>query len=272
MAPLMTFYNGPGSSQFGNIVISYYGTGYTPSFFADGVWDDIGWNQNACESAIDSRLAVPAKVEIDITTGGNADSGVVYYNIIAEEDLQPGSLIRMMSAIVESDITADYTWGNYNGQTVHWIPRMAPIGNPGVTLDFQGPYPETLTVQGEYTIDPDWDYENMGIVAFVFDYDGKEVYNAFYADDLGSILGVEGPDPVLDMTVGPNPSAGTFSVSCELPTGVSGGLEVFDLTGRMLFESETPNTSFSVEESGVYFVRLTTSGGSVVTRSVAVAR
>ncbi len=141
MAPLMVFYNGPGSSTFGNIIINYYGTGYTPSFFCDGVWSDVGWDQTACENAIDARLAEPSYLDIDITVGGDENAGVVYYNITAEQDLQAGGLIRLLSAVVESDITADGSWGNYNGQTVHWIPRLAPVGNAGITLDFTGPIP-----------------------------------------------------------------------------------------------------------------------------------
>ncbi len=94
----MVFYNGPGSSTFGNIIINYYGTGYTPSFFCDGVWSDVGWDQTACENAIDARLAEPSYLDIDITVGGDENAGVVYYNITAEQDLQAGGLIRLLSA------------------------------------------------------------------------------------------------------------------------------------------------------------------------------
>jgi hypothetical protein len=270
MAPLMVFYNGPGASYFGNIIINYYGTGYTPSFFCDGIWENIGWNQTACQNTINSRLNVPSYLDIDITVGGDENEGVVYYNIIAEQDLQPGSLIRLLSAVVENDIVANSAWGGYNGQIVDWIPRMAPVGNSGMTLEFQGPYPETLQVQGTYTIDPSWDFENMGIVAFVIDFQDKEVYNAFYADSLGAIMGIEGTEPALGMTVGPNPSSGYFSAACTMPAGVTGTLDVFDLSGRKVLSADASEASFVIDESGLYFVRLTASDGTVITRSVAV--
>jgi hypothetical protein len=272
MAPLILFYNGPGASGFGNILINYYGTGYTPSFFCDGVWEQIGWSQTACQNAINSRLNVPSYLDIDVTIGGDESSGVVYYNIIAEQDLQPGTLIRMLSAVVESGIIANSSWGGYNGQKVNWIPRMAPLGNSGITLDFQGPYPETLSVQGQYTIDPAWNFDNMGIVAFVIDYQDKEVYNAFYADDLGSIMGIGSAEAELELIVGPNPSGGAFSAACTMPDGMTGTLDVFDLSGRKVLSSESSDASFIIEQSGLYFVRLTTSDGAVVTRSVAVTR
>ncbi|MBN2586466.1 MAG: T9SS type A sorting domain-containing protein [Candidatus Fermentibacteraceae bacterium] len=272
MAPVIVFYNGPGASGFGNLLIGYYGTGYTPSFFCDGVWERIGWSQSACQSAINSQLAVPSYVDIDVTIGGDDSSGVVYYNIIAERDLQPGTFVRLLSAFVESGIVANSSWGGYNGQTVNWIPRLAPLGNSGITLDFQGPYPETLSVQGQYTINPAWNFDNIGIVTFVIDYSDKEVYNAFYAEDLGSIMGIESAEPELEMTVGPNPCGGAFSVSCNIPDGVTGRLDVFDLSGRMVLSSESSLAGFVIEQSGLYFVRLTTSEGTVVTRSVAVTR
>jgi hypothetical protein len=272
VAPLIVFYNGPGATYFGNILINYYGTGYTPSFFCDGVWENIGWNQTACQNTINSRLNVPSYLDIDITIGGDENEGVVYYNIIAEQDLQPGSLIRLLSAVVESDIQATSAWGGYNGQLVHWIPRMAPVGNAGMTLEFQGPYPETLQVQGTYTIDPSWDFDNMGIVAFVIDYQDKEVYNAFYADSLGAMMGIEGEETRLDLTVGPNPTSGYFSAACSMPDGLTGRLDVFDVSGRKVLSAESPDAGFTIDASGLYFVRLTASDGTVVTRSVAVTR
>ena len=272
LAPLMLFYNGPGGSAFSNIMINYYGTGYTPSFFCDGVWNKVGWSQTDCENAINSRLNDPSYLDIDVSIGGDASSGVVYYNITAEQDLQPGGLIRLLSVLVESDITADGSWGGYNGQTVHWIPRFAPLSNAGITLDFQGPYPQTVTALGQYTINPDWDFDNMGIVTFVMDYEDKEVFNAFYADDLSSIMGIESGAETLAMTVGPNPSSGNFSALCSLPEGITGTVEVFDVTGRVVATASTSNADFSVNESGIYLVRLTSAQGETITRSIAVTR
>ena len=124
IAPLILFYSGPGGSGFNNIMINYYGTGYTPSFFCDGVWDKIGWNQSQSETTINSRLAEPAYVDIDVSVGGDATAGVVYYNITAEQNLQAGSLIRVLSVLVESDIYAASGWGVYTGKTLHWVPAL----------------------------------------------------------------------------------------------------------------------------------------------------
>lgn len=272
LAPLMMFYSGPGGSPFNNIMINYYGTGYTPSFMCDGVWENIGWNQSLSESAINSQLSTPAYVDIDVSVGGDATAGVIYYNITAEQDLQAGSLIRILSVLVESDIQGNSSWGVYNGKTLHWIPRTSPLGNAGKTLDFTGPYPQTISLLGEYTIDPDWNYENMGIVTFVMDYETKEVFNAYYEDDLSNIMGIEETAGQVSLTVGPNPSAGNFSTLCTLPEGQSCTVEVFDVTGRSVASSNSANTDFSVDRAGLYIVRLTTDNGEMITESVAVTR
>jgi len=272
MAPLICFYNGPAHWTFSNLMASYYGTGYTPSFFCDGVWDRIGWSQSASQSAINSRLTVPAHVSIDVTTGGDETSGVVYYNITAEEDLQAGGMIRLISVLVENDVYASSGWGYYNGHTLDYIPRMSPIGVIGVLLDFTGPYPQTLTVLGDYTIESGWDYDNMGIVTYVFDYSNKEIFNASYEPDLGAILGIESAESALAMAVGPNPSAGSFSAVCSIPDGCSGIVDVFDVTGRLVRSASASSADFNISEAGLYFVRLTASDGETITRSIAVTR
>lgn len=272
MAPLTLFYNGPAHWNFSNLMSSYYGTGYTPSFFCDGVWENIGWNQSASQNAINNRLNVPSSLDINVSVGGDANSGVVYYNITAEEDLQAGGMVRLISVLFENDVYANSSWGVYNGKTLNWIPRIAPLGVTGVALDFTGPYPQTLTALGEYTIDSGWEFSNMGIITFVMDYSNKEIFNAYYEDDLNTIMGIESGPAAPGMTVGPNPSTGNFSVICSLPEGQSGTIEVFDVTGRMVGEASAFDADFSVEEAGLYLVRLTTGEGISVTESVAVIR
>jgi hypothetical protein len=272
MAPLTLFYNGPAHWNFTNLMSSYYGTGYTPSFFCDGVWENIGWNQTLCENAINARLAEPAVLDISVSIGGDETSGVVYYNITAEEDLQAGGMVRLISVLFENDILANSSWGVYNGKTLNWIPRMSPIGVTGVSLDFTGPYPQTVTAMGEYTIDPGWDFENMGIITYVFDYSSKEIFNADYEEDLNSIMGIESGAEALSMTVGPNPSSGQFSALCSAPGGGQGTVEVFDLSGRTVASAPSSSADFSVDRSGLYLVRFTSSQGESITRSVAVTR
>ncbi len=112
----------------------------------------------------------------------------------------------------------------------------------------------------------------MGIVAFVMDYEGKEVFNAFYSEDLGSILGIESGSDAISMTIGPNPSTGNFSVAASLPDGVNGTVDVFDITGRVVGSASSDSAEFSVEEAGLYLVRLSSPAGDSITKSIIVIR
>lgn len=272
MAPLTLFYNGPANWNFTNLMSGFYGTGYTPSFFCDGIWENIGWNQSASQNAIDNRLNVTSPLDIDVSIGGDETSGVVYYNVTAEEDLQAGGMVRLISVLFENDILANSSWGVYSGKTVNWIPRMSPLGVTGISLDFTGPYPQTVSAMGEYTIGSGWEFENMGIITYVFDYSNKEIFNASYEGDLSSIMGIESGIETLTMSVGPNPSGGNFSALCSLPEGVSGTVEVFDVTGRLISSAAPSSADFSVNEAGIYLVRLTSSQGETLTRSIAVTK
>jgi hypothetical protein len=272
MAPLVLFYSGPATWNFVNLLSGFYGTGYTPSFFCDGVFESVGWNQSACQNAINERLTTPSYLDINATMGGDETSGVVYYNITAEQDLEAVGMIRILSVLVETDVYAASGWGGYNGQTIHWLPRMSPLGTTGVELEYTGPYPQTISLQGEYTINPSWNYENLGLLTFVVDYSDKTVFNASYYQDLGSIMGIEGSASNVQLTVGPNPSNGSFSVFCSLPDGVTGSVDVFDVAGRCVESAASSQSNFSVAEAGLYFVRLNTNTGESITRSIVVTR
>ncbi len=273
LAPLILFYNGPANWNFINLISSFYGTGYTPSLFSDGNFAQAGWNQTACINAINSSLAEPSYLSIDASTAGDATSGTVFYNITAEQDLASVGMVRLISVLVESDVEGGAGWGGYSSQTMRWLPRMSPVGVTGVQLEFEGPYPQTISLQGEYTIDSDWDYDNMGLVTFVIDYSDKSVFNASYYQSLSDILGIEGSELDLNLSVGPNPSTGNFSVNAVLPGNSTGTVEVFNIAGRMVASgSVNEMQSVSVDESGLYLVRLSTSDGMSTTESVAVIR
>lgn len=273
MAPLILFYDGPAHWNFANLMSSFYGTGSTPSFFCNGSFEQTGWNQSACQNAINNALATPAYLGVDCSIAGDATSGTVFYNFTAEQDLQSNGMIRVLSVITESDIYAASGWYYYNGKTLDWIPRMAPLGVLGIEIEFEGPYPQTISVQGEYNIEAGWDFENMGLLTFVIDYSDKSVFNASFDSDLGSIMGIEDTTPDMFLSVGPNPSMGTINISAVLPGNSTGTIEVFNLAGRMVASGSTSEMrNVTVEESGIYLVRLSTPDGMSVTESVAVIR
>lgn len=277
VAPFYHFYNGPGANPFSSARIGIFGLGYTPCVSIDGL--PSSYTPSTFTGTINSRLAVPSYVAIDVECVGDETGGTAYISVTAEQDLDTG--VKLWSAILEDHEIATSAWGGYNGQEMMWIPVVAPTATAGTVLNFTGPYPQTLEVEGTYTLNPSsHPFGNLNFAVIVQGYQSneeKEVFNAYY-DTLSSVCGTAGEasgsvHEGLLLGAWPNPSTGTFSISTQLPSGSAGTVQIFDLTGRSVarFEAGSAQT-MTVDEPGVYFVRLTTDSGETVTRQIAVVK
>ncbi len=206
---------------------------------------------------------------------GDASGGTAYIDVTAEA-APPSGTVKVYCVISEDHEVASSAWGGYNGKEMMWIPVAFPLPNSGTTLNFTGPYPQTLQVSGNYTLVPSQHIFNNLNVATVVQTSTKTVLNASFVDlpdtgtgiydDESSTLG-----STVDLHAWPSPTTGSFSVSAVLPTGVTGSIEIFDITGRSVdqFDAGSVNTHY-LEETGVYFIRLITSSGVIVRKQIAV--
>lgn len=271
IAPQILFYNGPASNSYNSARHSFYGWGYTPTFQVDGVHQEVGWSASVVHGFIDDRLGVPSYVQIEPSFEGNASGGTAYYNITAEEDLGVSGEIKVWSAIVESHDIASSDYGVYEGQELMWEPRAWPLGSTGTPISFTGPYPQTVEVEGSYTLDPaEHTFDNLEVVTYVQVSSGdKEVLNADFMDLPDTSTGTYGTETAVESSaslfVGPNPSSGVLSVSSVLPPGTTGEVELYDISGRLV-KAVTAGTDLQVrlDDAGVYFARLITSSGEVI--------
>lgn len=156
-----------------------------------------------------------------------------------------------------------------------WIPVAFPLGTSGTVIEFTGPYPQTVQVSGSYTLTPSQHiFDNLNVATFV-QTASKEVLNASFVDlpDTGTGIYEDESSATVDLHAWPTPTTGSFSVSAVLPAGVTGSVEIFDIMGRSVeqFDAGSVNTHY-LEETGVYFIRLTTSSGEVVRRQIAVIK
>lgn len=275
MAPLIMFLNGPAYNGFNANLWGKWGLGYVPGFTVDGVNNGYGWNESTWTNHVNNRLSVPSVIEISPVFSGDASGGSVTYSVTAESD--PGTGLRLYSAILESGHIAGSSYGLYNGQELAFEPIVFPCGNSGTSISFTGPYPQTVHVTNSYSIDPTVHvFDNLTVTSFVID-SGDEVLNGHYMDLPDTPTGIHGDGSSLEvgteavLTVGPNPSYGSFSVTSLLPSGQTGTVTVFDLCGRKVTSFAAGGTeTAAIEEAGVYFVRLVTSGGNVVNRQVVI--
>jgi len=161
-----------------------------------------------------------------------------------------------------------------------WIPVVAPTATSGTVLNFTGPYPQTIDLQGNYTLNPSsHPIDNLNIGVIVQGYqsnDVKEVFNAYFnplvytgIEDSGS-ASIDGG---ATLTAWPNPSSGPFSVSSYVPQGITGTVEIFDVSGRSVERFQAGSLlNMTLEEPGIYFLRLTTDQGEVINQQMTVIR
>jgi hypothetical protein len=278
IAPMILFYDGPASNAFTAARHSFYGWSATPTFQIDGLHQQVGWNQGNIENYIDSRLATPTYLDITVSISGNASGGTATYYLTAEQDLGISNL-RLYSAIVESGDIAGSGYGFYAGQTMVWEPRVWPCGTTGYSINFTGPYPQTLEIDRSYTLNPsEHTFDMLDVVTFVQTSSGnREVVNAAFMDlpDTGTGIGTSA-GPVTDdllLMVGPNPATGITNILSVIPAGVTGTIRVFDLQGRVVGEFPAGGTSsVAPDEPGLYFVRMETSTGAILTERFTLIR
>ncbi|OPL18189.1 MAG: hypothetical protein AVO35_06700 [Candidatus Aegiribacteria sp. MLS_C] len=219
-------------------------------------------------------------MDIDVTMVGDASGGTAYISVTAEEEPSQTYPIKVWCVITEDhDIAAGTGWGGYTNMEMMWLPRAWPLGTQGQALNFTGPYPQTLSVAGDYTLDPSQhQFDNLNVTTFVQYTSGtRECLNADHMDMPDTATGVygdeEGYSPVTLLTAGPNPSNGAVTISCGLPAGVAGTVRVFDITGRIVNSFPAGDAvETQLAESGVYFVHLSTTGGESVRRQITVIR
>jgi len=236
-----------------------------------------GSSPSGFAAAINNRLTVPSYVSIDVNMVGDASGGTAYINVTAEQEPAASDPIKVWSVILEDHEMAGPSWGLYNGMEMMWIPVGFPLGAQGSVLNFTGPYPQTISVTGSYTLNPATDiFDNLNVATYVqYTAGTKEVLNASFIDLPDTNTGIYEDVSVENSVLGawPNPTTGVFSVSSLVPQGNTGTVEIFDITGRSVSHFDAGSVqNISIEEAGVYFIRLTTSSGEVLRRQVAVIR
>ncbi len=251
-----------------------YGISGVPALKFDGIMNGSSSN---LQSMYNSRVSVPAIIDIEVARNGDESSGTISIMIIAEEDPEWTVPMMVWPILVEDNVPGAGYW---SGSVFEQAFRDNLLGYYGEEISFEGPYPDTIYVDADYQIDAAWDVNELHLATFIqcaYQYQLHEVENAHYAKFLDLQMGLEEgqwngwQEPVL--SVGPNPSSGTFAVNAILPGNGHGTVDVFNLAGRTIASGSVEDMqNVAVNEAGIYLVRLTSDEGVSVTKSVAVIR
>lgn len=249
-----------------------YGVSSVPYLIFDGVLVSAA---PLLENHFNARLSVPAYISIVVARNGDETSGNVSIRIIAEQEpqWQEGTVMMVWPILVEDNIPGVGYWANSYFEQAF---RDNLLGYYGQQVSFSAPYPDTVFVDAEYTVAPSWNANELYLATFLqcaYQQSDHEVPNAHWQKFLDIPQGVDEGfvpfGPVLN--VSPNPGAGVFQVGTILPEGATGTLQVFDISGRLVTSFPAGGTDgFTLDASGVYIVRLLTSDGASVSRTIAV--
>jgi hypothetical protein len=248
-----------------------YGVNSVPTFKMDGILTPTAYT---LQNAFNSRISVPTYLDIHVVRNGDDETGQVGVRLIAEQDLQAVTNMRLYCVIVEDNVPgAGYWAGSVFEQAFRDNLASFPYGE---AVEFEAPYPDTLFFDFDYDITP-WVSDELYLATFVQQIGPatKEVMNAHWAKfmDLQTGIGGTSPGELPILVTGPNPTSGSIVVRSALPAGSAGTLTVYDLAGHVVGTATAGGTdTFEPQESGIYFVRLVTDTGTSVTRSVTVLR
>ncbi len=257
-----------------NVRKAQYGVSSVPFLIFDGIQVTAA---PSLTNHFNSRLNVPAYIDILVARNGDETSGHISIRIIAEQEPQwaEETEMRVWPILVEDQVQGAGHWaGTYFKQAF----RDNLLGPYGGKVEFTGPYPDTIYVDAEYEIAPSWNPDNLFLATFLqcsYQQSDHEVPNADWCRFIDIPQGVgDGMVPQApSVTLGVNPGTGLIPVAAELPPGVAGTLQLFDITGRMVSSMPAAASgSFSVNEAGVYFVRLTTETGESAVATAVVVR
>ena len=251
----------------------FYGINSVPTIKFDGVITSPT-SSSGLTNSFNTRSAVPSYLDIFVARNGDDETGTVSIGLVAEQDLGAQTTLRLFATLVEDDIPGSGYWaGSFFEQAF----RDNLFGPAGPVVEFSGPYPDTLYFEADYDI-TEWVNDNLYLVTFVQEYgaDDKEVMNASYEKFMDLTTGIAGtsPEPVNPvLTAGPCPSTGNFSVAVTFDGREPASITVFDISGhtvetKIVFSGSS--VDFTANESGIYFIRLTTKDGASVTKSIAV--
>jgi hypothetical protein len=155
--------------------MSYYDVFYAPTTVVDGISKPISTDSNSVKAAIDSRLSVPPRFDVQVTATLEGDYLInVNVKFVDTTGINMNDLI-IHTVITETDIEFDQAPGS-NGETKFFdVTRLMLPSKEGSSL-------RQLIDQGELTFQLDdallayWNLEKINTVVFVQDKNSKEIF------------------------------------------------------------------------------------------------
>ncbi len=279
------------ADAFNSARVDFYGVGAWPTVVSNGVTD--AWPLECLEGDLQANAAIPSPMTISITENGVADFTV---HLTAEVDIINAAFF--MVATLDEDVPSS---SGTSHLPHHVKVYMTP---PSTGSSFTLLAGQSVDINHTFAVQPEWDYNLMGVAAWVSRPGGtsvspctgglplttNEVLQSRWVPTTAGTAAVgetpANPMRALRLQVFPNPGSGQRTISYTLPHAGRVHLGVYDAQGRLIEElvasrdagSHTLTWSPSsardggpASHGGVRFVRLDFEG-QTLTRELLVVR
>ncbi len=250
--PSCVFYNANQADN--NARKDYYNIFGTPQLFMLGTKANSG-STLLSEADLQAQLGQtsPLQILVDETTGNDTRDVTVTVNSL---ETAPTGDLRLFVAVLEKEI--NQTTGN--GESVHHnVLRDFISENTGDPVTPSAPG-GSVTFNYNYSIDANWNADEIYVLAFVQIFDTKEVINS------GSSLDPVIPSSVknnnfneLGLTLMPNPAKDKVNIQFNEEVSGKTTVTIFNLLGQQVFFKEVINTQIELNlnlNKGIYLVQV----------------
>ena len=181
------------------------------------------------EAGINNAMIVKSPIIIGIESSEIASSGV-FDAIVTINKLETVSKDNLRLAFVLTESHIDEPWGTPELPTLETINRRMYPDENGQVIDLEN----NSSIVKNFSIDATaYAKENCDLIAFVYDYETKEVYQTQMVN-LGETATNINELNSSSLTVYPNPSKGIINL--KLPVGNNEKFQIKSLVGQTLME------------------------------------
>ena len=199
----------------GGVRRDYYGVGYVPDLYSDGV--QIATDMGVVQTAFEQSLAKPGLVEIASSHTLSGTTINVNTTVLPFADFTNARI----HIIVFEFVTTGNVMSNGETEFHHVMMKMIPDGN-GTTANLTDREPFTITESVDLASTNVEEFDDLGVAVLVQDYNGKTIFQSTYSIEDG-VFNTEARLTMINMDGTPltgfNPDVFTYDVT--LPAGTT---------------------------------------------------
>ncbi len=234
--------------------IDYYDVTFYPSLFVDGVRLEP-WNGYQEMAALyEDAVAGEREFNLELTGEWLSDDRIFLKAATERAEGSEYDDVRLYVAVTESAIP--YEW---QGETqVDFAQRFLWPDGEGLDIDFDGETQANHHFEAE--IEQDWNQNNLAFVAFLQDYESKQILQAtrFTAQQVG----IE-EQSAKRVNVYPNPATDFVYIEGHKPFSE---VKLYTIHGHLVYAAENPTQKIDIRSfsSGLYFLQAKTGNQHII--------